>query len=83
MLRGMGYDVSVVAVLRSSPKAHFLDVLADRFEALEHAPGSKTVKITEHVSVSDEADARAFVQSLVLDALPDGSTISDVTATSD
>jgi hypothetical protein len=79
----MGYDVSVVAVLRSSPKAHVLDVLADRFEALEHAPGSTTVTITEHVAVADEADAVAFVRSLVVDALPEGAKITQVTATSD
>lgn len=79
----MGYDVSVVAVLRSSPKVHVLDVLADRFETLEHAAGSTTVTITEHVAVADEADAVEFVRSLVLDALPDGSKITQVTATAD
>lgn len=58
-----------------------LELLADRFEAIEHEAGSNTVKITEHVAMSDEADAVAFVRLLVADALPEGSTISEVVST--
>ena len=79
----MGYEVSVVAELRSPPKAHTLEVLADRFEVLEHAPGSKVVRITEHMSMSDEAGAIEFVRSLVAEALPDGARITEVTAAAD
>jgi hypothetical protein len=77
----VGYDVTVTATLRSSPRAHVLEELADHFEAVEHEPGSATVKITEHVAVSDEADAVAFVRLLVAEGLPAGSTITVVTST--
>lgn len=77
----VGYDVTVMAVMHSSPRAHVLEVLADRFEAVEHEAGSKKVKITEHVAMSDEADAVAFVRLLVADALPEGSTITEVSST--
>jgi len=60
----VGYDVSVTVTMRSSPRPHELEVLADQFEAVEHDPGSTTVKIIEHVAVSDEADAVAFVESM-------------------
>ena len=75
--------MTVVAVMHSSPRAHALEVLGDQFEAVEHEPGSKTVKITEHVAMSDEADAVAFVRLLVADALPDGSTIVEVSSVAD
>lgn len=83
MLYRMGFDVSVDAVLLSSPKGHVMDVLADHFEAIAHAPGSKNVTVTEHVSMNDEADAKAFVQSLVAEALPDGAKIVAVRAVAD
>ena len=83
MLCGMGFDVSVDAVLLSSPKGHVLDVLGDHFEAIEHAPGSKNLTVTEHVSMNDEDDAKAFVQSLVAEALPDGAKILAVRAVAD
>ena len=77
----MGYDVTVTATMRSSPRARELEVLADQFEAIEHEPGSGTVKITEHIAMSDEADAMAFVRLLVAERLPAGATITDVTST--
>jgi hypothetical protein len=77
----VGYDVTVTATMRSSPRAHALELLADQFEAVEHEPGSTTVKITEHIAVADEADAVAFVRGLVADSLPDGSKITEVTST--
>ena len=79
----VGFDVTVTATLRSSPSAQVLAGLADQFEAVEHEPGSATLKITEHVAVSEQADAVAFVRQLVAEGLPDGSAITDVTSTSD
>ena len=75
--------MTVTATMRSSPRAQVLEVLADHFELVEHEPGSATVKITEHVAMSDEADAIAFVRLLVTEGLPDGSKITDVTTTAD
>jgi hypothetical protein len=77
----MGFQVMVIADLLSSPKSHVLDVLGDHFGAVEHAPGSKRVTLTEHVSVSDEADAVAFVRALATEALPEGAKIIELTAT--
>ena len=79
----MGYDVTVVVEMHASPRAHTMEALADHFEAVAHEPGSKTVRVTEHVAMSDEADAVAFVHALVEDALPDGSKITAVSATAD
>jgi hypothetical protein len=79
----VGFDVTVVAVLHLSPRPHALELLADQFEAVEHERGSKTVKITEHVAMPDEADAVAFVRLLVADALPEGSTITEVSSAPD
>ena len=79
----MGFTVNVVAVFRSSPSHHVLDVLADHFGHVDHAPGSKTVNLTEHVAISDEADAVALVRSLMDDALPEGARITELTATAD
>lgn len=79
----MGYEISVVAELRKSPNAHEIEVLDRQFEALEHAPGSKIVTIAEHVSMNDESAAIEFVRALVIEALPDRSTITSVTATPD
>jgi len=79
----MGYDVTVVAEMHSSPRPHALEVLADQFEAVEHQAGSKVVKITEHVAIANEADAIAFVRLLVSDALPEGSAITQVTSAAD
>lgn len=72
----MGFKVNVVAVLHSSPSVHALELLSDHFGEVEHAPGSKTVTLIEHVSVSDEGDAVALVRSLATEALPDGAKIT-------
>lgn len=79
----VGYDVTVMVEMHSAPKAHALELLADQFEAVEHESGSKLVKITEHVAIADEADAVAFVRTLVSDALPAGSKITTVTSAED
>jgi hypothetical protein len=79
----MGYTVKVVAAFRSSPTNHVIEGLADHFGSVDHPQGSKTVTLTEHVAVADEADAVALVRSLVEDALPDGTRIVELSATAD
>ena len=83
MLSLMGYDITVTVEMHSSPKAHVIDVLDGQFEAVQHDTGSKVVTITEHVAMSDEADAIEFVRALVGDAIPEGSKITDVTVAAD
>ena len=75
----MAYDVHIVVELRKPPTEALMSELDHRFEEAAHVHGTKTVTITERVSVPDEADAVAFVQSLVLDAVPDGSKVLSVT----
>jgi len=53
------------------------------FGAAEHATGSKSVTLVEHVGIADEADAIAFVRSLVDDAVPAGTKIVSVEALAD
>ena len=81
--RGMGFEVTVEAVLPSSPKGHALEELEHHFEHVEHLVGSRSVTISEHVSMPNEADAVAFVRALVADALPQGSKVTSVTAVAD
>jgi hypothetical protein len=81
--RGMGFEVHVVVVLPKSPNAHTMETLEDHFAAATHEVGSKIVTLTEHVSVSNEADAVEFVRGLVLEVVPPGSTITEIAATSD
>lgn len=77
----MGFEVRVVVEFRASPHEPLITALDHQFGSVSHAAGSKTVTLTEHVSVSDQADAIEFVRGLVLDAIPDGSKISEITAT--
>jgi hypothetical protein len=79
----MGYDMHVTVELKSAPTEALLFDLDHRFESAHHGSGSRTIEISEHVSVANLDDAEAFVRSLVLDALPAGSVISAVTATTD
>lgn len=79
----MGYTVTVVASFGSSPTNHVIEGLADHFGHVDHPQGSKIVTLTEHVAVSDEADAVALVRSLVGDALPDGTKIVELTVAAD
>ncbi|MCU1359395.1 MAG: hypothetical protein JWN99_684 [Ilumatobacteraceae bacterium] len=76
----MGYVVTVVVGFLKSPNEHTMTALDHQFGAVEHEKGSKTVTVTEHVSIADEADAIAFVRSLVADAVPEGSKITGVSA---
>ena len=79
----MGYDVHMVIELRKPPTEALMSELDHKFEVAAHQHGTKTVSITEHVSVNDEADAVAFVQSLVMDALPDNAKVLSVSAEAD
>lgn len=58
-----------------------MTALDHQFGVASHEVGSKVVTLSEHVSVSSEEDAVAFVRDLVLGAVPPGSKISEITAT--
>ncbi len=79
----MGFDVHVVATLRKPPTDHMVELLDGQFEEATHARGSKVVAIREHVTGTSASDAIEFVRGLVLDALPDGSVITDISTESD
>lgn len=70
----------MVVTLRTPPNAALLTALDHLFGAVSHEAGSKVVGITEHVSVPGEVDAVEFVRGLVIDAVPPGSTISEISA---
>jgi hypothetical protein len=74
----MGFDVHVVVTLKASPTEALMSELDHHFEVASHQTGTKTVELIEHVAMPDEADAIAFVRSLVLDAIPDGAKITGV-----
>lgn len=76
----MGFDVHVVVTLRKPPTEALMTELDHRFGAATHDVGTHLVELLEHVSVSSEADALAFVRSLVSDAIPQGSVISSISA---
>ncbi len=76
----MGYDVEVVVTLKAAPTDVLMKELDHHFEVASHQHGTKTVELIEHVAVDNEADAIAFVRSLVLDAIPDGATITGISA---
>jgi hypothetical protein len=79
----MGYEVHVVVTMKAPPSLALMTALDHQFEAATHEHGTKTVSIEEHVSMPDEADAIEFVRTLVLDAVPPGSTITTISSTSD
>jgi len=79
----MGYEVHVVVELRKPPTEALMSELDHKFEVAAHEHGTKTVSITEHVSVANEADAIAFVQSLVMDAMPDNAKVLLVSSEAD
>jgi len=76
----MGFEVSVVVTLLKPPGEALMTALDHKFESASHVAGTKTVTLTEHVSMSDEDDAVEFVRSLVLEAVPPGSKISELTS---
>jgi hypothetical protein len=77
----MGYAVRVVVEFRKVPHEHEMDALNHVFGVAEHVTGSKSVTLVEHVGVSDQADAIAFVRSLVDDAIPEGTKVVSIDAT--
>jgi len=79
----MGFDVHAVVTLKKAPSEALMTELDHRFGVAAHEVGTKTVAITEHVSVADEADALAFVRGLLEDAIPQGAVITEITASSD
>lgn len=79
----MGFVVHVDVIVSKSPNEALMTALDHQFGVATHTTGSKVVNISEHVSVSDEADAVAFVRSLVLDAFPEGSKITQITSSAD
>jgi hypothetical protein len=79
----MGFDVHAVVTLTKAPSAALMTELDHRFGLADHAVGTKTVTITEHVSVADEADALAFVRGLLEDAIPQGAVITEISASTD
>ncbi len=76
----MGFEVHVVVMFKASPNEAQITALDHQFGAIDHEHGSKVVTITEHVSVGDEADAIAFVRSLVADVIPDNAKITEISA---
>lgn len=79
----MGFEVRVVVSFPASPKEAVIAKLDHLFGEADHRPGSKIVTLSEHVSVGDEGDAVEFVRGLVIDAVPAGATISEITSTPD
>ena len=79
----MGFEVHVVVTLLKPPGEAVMTALDHQFESASHEAGTKTVTLTEHVSMSDESDAVEFVRSLVLDAVPPGSKITELSVAAD
>jgi hypothetical protein len=76
----MGFEVHVVVMLSRPPTDALITALDHQFGVVASEAGSRVVTITEHVSVANETDAVEFVRGLVLEAVPQGSKISDVSA---
>lgn len=76
----MGFDVEVVVTLKAAPTDVLMKELDHHFEVAAHQHGTKTVELIEHVAVADEADAIAFVRSLVLEAIPANAVITSIVA---
>ena len=79
----MGFEVHIVVELRKPPTEALMSELDHKFEVAAHEHGTRTVSITEHVSVAYQADAIAFVQSLVMDAMPENSKVLTVETEAD
>lgn len=76
----MGFDVEVVVTLKSPPTDVLMKELDHHFEVAAHQKGTMTVELIEHVAVANEADAIAFVRSLVLEAIPANAVITSIVA---
>jgi hypothetical protein len=79
----MGFEVRIVVSLLKPPNEALMTALDHLFGEASHDVGTKSVTLTEHVSMSDEADAVAFVRSLVVDAIPEGAKIAEISCSSD
>jgi len=79
----MGFEVHVVVEVTKPVTEALMTALDHQFEAATHEPGSRTVSLYEHVSVPSEADALDFVRSLVMDAIPPGAKIAQISAEPD
>ena len=79
----MGFEVHVVVTLPKPPNEALMTALDHVFGSASHKVGTKTVELSEHVSMSNEADAVEFVRSLVIDAIPPGAKISEIRSSSD
>ena len=76
----MGFDVEVVVTLKAPPTDVLMKELDHHFEVAAHQKGTMTVELIEHVAVANEADAIAFVRSLVLEAIPANAVITSMIA---
>ncbi len=76
----MGFDVEVVVTLKAPPTDVLMKELDHHFEVAAHQKGTMTVELIEHVAVANEADAIAFVRSLVLEAVPSSAVITSILA---
>ena len=79
----MGFHVRATVNLRKAPNAALMTELDHHFGEAAHPVGTTIVTIREHVPMSEETDAIEFVRALVVDAVPPGSTITEITATPD
>jgi hypothetical protein len=79
----MGFEIHIVVTLPKPPTDALMIALDHVFGEAKHEVGTKTVTLTEHVSMSNEADAVGFVQALVIDAIPPGAKITEISSVSD
>ena len=72
--------MEVVVTLKAAPTDVLMKELDHHFEVAAHQKGTMTVELIEHVAVANEADAIAFVRSLVLEAVPSSAVITSILA---
>jgi hypothetical protein len=69
--------------MKKPPSEALMTALDHQFGTATHEHRTNLINLSEHVSVSNEADALEFVRGLVLEALPTGATIAEITAVDD
>lgn len=77
----MGYEVHVVVTLQKPPSETLMKELDHHFGEAKHTHGTKTVELSEHASMPSEADAIEFVKALVMEIIPPGAKITEISAT--
>lgn len=77
----MGFEVHVVVTFQKPPTEAVMNELDHHFGEATHTHGTKTAQLSEHVSMPSEADAIEFVRALVMEVIPPGATITEVSAT--